>query len=249
MDMCRTKSRGEWLVQWCALNDLSRGNTFFDHHNFGAWTYRNDNLLLQNDYIIFDKGLFRLVSSCRTHPDIDTGSDHRCVSACLRLMKNEKPPCRNRSKSDKQWSPDNKLYKDTLDIALGKIDLGQENEDSRQETLERLMIEAAAASRSERHTGCIADPTTEEIRKLIQIRRSIVSDRCLSQRERDETRRKICKRIQKLLRKRLQMQKQEKIASILREFCGLKTIAAIKGSESKTSIPNMQNQQGETVTD
>ena len=54
----KRNARGDMLLQWCVLHDLVLGNTYFADSVNDAWTYRNGDLHLQNDYIIFDKPAF-----------------------------------------------------------------------------------------------------------------------------------------------------------------------------------------------
>ena len=81
-------SRSDRLVQWSALNRLGLGKTFFDHQDTGAWTYRNNRLFLQNDDMLFDKHFSRMAHCCVVCPDMDTGSDHRAILACILQKKN-----------------------------------------------------------------------------------------------------------------------------------------------------------------
>jgi len=74
-------SRGNWFLQWCTINQLVIGNTYFESDAEHIWTYRNGDRRKQLDYILFDKQLFKNVEHCGVQPLIDTGSDHRAVHA------------------------------------------------------------------------------------------------------------------------------------------------------------------------
>ena len=84
-------SRGDWLLQWCAINQLVIANTHFETDAEKIWTYRNADTRKQLDYFLFDKRLFKRVQHCAVQPDLDTGSDHRAVEASLSYSMKKKP--------------------------------------------------------------------------------------------------------------------------------------------------------------
>ena len=239
--------RGDWLLQWCTTHRLTLGNTCFDAGGPGAWTYRNDKLYLQNDYILFDTTLFRHVSACAVCPDVDTGSAHRALWAYflwdMRARRRKK-----QTRSSTGWLAQGKLYKEELDKCLASSALGTMQADTRQNRLEVSMVDATEKASNTTPQSAHADAETECIRALLQERRQVQHDSYLAQIEREERRRTICKEIQKMVRKRFQNTKQRKIRQILSEFRGLKEISTIKGSEGTRSMSAMKDSQGVVVS-
>lgn len=76
-----------------------------------------------------------------------------------------------------------------------------------------------------------------ELRTLIGEREGIHHDQA-------SLRATICKRIRKLIQKKLALQKEEKIRRILTEFRGLREITSITGPPRKTSIESMKDGHG-----
>ena len=80
--------RGLWLRNWCGLHGFSIANsqpstgTVFDD----LWTFRNNTVLKQLDYILLDSVLFRDLTYCYVMKEFSTGSDHRAVIASFTLL-------------------------------------------------------------------------------------------------------------------------------------------------------------------
>jgi len=79
-------SRGQWLKQWCCLENMLIANTFFPKHPDSKFTHVSTNgNRRQIDFVIIDKPLQRKLMDSSSDNSIDMGWDHRTVYALLAL--------------------------------------------------------------------------------------------------------------------------------------------------------------------
>ena len=241
--------RGDWLVQWCTLHAFVLGNTHFENDYESTWTYRNGIWKKQLDYILFEKSSFSMVQRCGTQPEIDTGSDHRSVSALFVCRTGSARPQPARQ-SSRNWNIDRGAYITELDSLLAKNSPLPSSSDTRCNIFaETLCSAGVSASRCSPFNTGHSDPFKQQIRELIQQRRDLQNDPNTEPSEKQRKRREICKMIQSLLRKVNRLRKRKKIDNILQEFRGLKEIAGIKAPRQKTNIEAMLGHDGNEITD
>jgi exonuclease III len=81
-------SRGEMLMDFCALNNLCITNTLFKQAKVSRiWTWESPNGRDKNqiDYILVSKRYRGSVKNSRSYPSADVGSDHQLVLATIQL--------------------------------------------------------------------------------------------------------------------------------------------------------------------
>ena len=88
-----------------------------------------------------------------------------------------------------------------------------------------------------------------QIQELIRRRRLQQGNHTLSDVALALERKRICKEIQKLVRRRSRSNKREKIRIILSSFRGIKDIETIKGKWVKTEIEALRREDGVKLTD
>ena len=244
---CRNE-RGRWLTQWCGLHDLAVGNTFFDAEFERQWTYRKGDLKEQLDYILVNRAFRTSLKSCCTLPDVDIGSDHRCIASILEGRSSPKKQVKNGRRGVRSWPVQIPQYQKALDIEVGKLTVSA-NADERAGALEQCMLMAAASAPAEDLDDIEprADVLLHQIRGLIDERRQMMQDTDITAAMKQTRRKELNKAIQKLTRRRIREQKQSKISSILQEFRGLKRIPDIKGGVKKKEIECMIGSGGQEV--
>ena len=163
-------------MQWSTFNELVLGNTYFDDGGSGAWTYRNGNLLLQNDYILFDKPVFKRVCACMVRPDVDTGSDHRCVSACLKMVYPTEVKQTKKMQPSKRWSVHGAVYRKELDAYLEDCDFQSYSAEVRLDYLQTSMVKASLDSIKAPEQRHIAGSEAQLIRELIEKQRHLQNE-------------------------------------------------------------------------
>ena len=88
----------------------------------------------------------------------------------------------------------------------------------------------------------------KKIRSLIEERRNLIQNTSIDEPQRQNSRKSICKEIQKLVRRRNRLRKAERIRKILADFKGLKKIPAIRDPKGNKRIDSMRDANGKLVT-
>ena len=105
--MLRRNARGEWLVQWCTARDMVVANTHFGEDSNTSWTYTNNGVERQLDYILTDFRLFADARRCYVLCDVDVGSDHRPLALVLNALTEHKSSRKDRYRFKKcRYGPD-----------------------------------------------------------------------------------------------------------------------------------------------
>jgi hypothetical protein len=84
----QVNDRGEKLLNFCAVNDLSISNTMFKQSKSSRqWTWESPDQKTHNkiDYIMINNRWKNCVTNARSFPSADIGSDHQLVIANIRL--------------------------------------------------------------------------------------------------------------------------------------------------------------------
>jgi len=271
-------TRGDWLLQWCTFHRLVLANTYFGAYTTTSdtiqdpncvtgsginceesWTYRNNLTYRQLDYFLLDRGLFSKTEACGVNPRIHTGSDHRAVLLALAFLDKDERKASKRRYKDKAWHIDVRRYQQELDSCFNchadrEAQLCQQNPSTEvsngSKHIETSMLKAAEHSRMETvQSESATHPEDLQIRDLIAKRRSLNTDSTLTREDKISQQKDICKQIQKTVRKREKLRRNLKIDTILKEFKGLKDIAAIKGSSQKKPIASITDPQGNIISE
>ena len=87
--------RGDRLIEWCKQHNLAAMNTWFKNHPRRCWTWKSpgDRTRNQIDYILVQERHRNSMTSCKSMPGADCGSDHIPVVGTLRIkLKKLKKP-------------------------------------------------------------------------------------------------------------------------------------------------------------
>ena len=79
--------RGERLIEWCREQKMAVMNTWFKNHPRRCWTWKcpGDRTRNMIDYIMIQERFRNAVTSCKSMPGADCGSDHIPVIATMRV--------------------------------------------------------------------------------------------------------------------------------------------------------------------
>ena len=82
--------RGERLAEWCKEQKLAVMSTWFENHPRRCWTWKSPDNRSKNqiDYILIEERFQNSITSCRSMPGADCGSDHVPVVGTMRLKLN-----------------------------------------------------------------------------------------------------------------------------------------------------------------
>jgi hypothetical protein len=86
---------GERLLEFCEENELFLANTYFQQseRSFYTWTSPDSQYRNQNDYILGRRRWTRAFQSVKTRTDDKCGSDHKLLTATVRIkLKNTQHP-------------------------------------------------------------------------------------------------------------------------------------------------------------
>ena len=87
--------RGDRLIGWCKQHNLVAMNTWFKNHPRRCWTWKSpgDKSRNQIDYILMQERFRNSMTSCKSMPGADCGSDHVPVVGTMRIkLKKLKKP-------------------------------------------------------------------------------------------------------------------------------------------------------------
>ena len=79
--------RGERLIEWCKEHNLAIMNTWFKNHPRRCWTWKSpgDRTRNQIDFILIQQRYRNSITSCKSMPGADCGSDHVPVIGTMKL--------------------------------------------------------------------------------------------------------------------------------------------------------------------
>ena len=79
--------RGERLIEWCKEQKMAIMNTWFKNHPRRCWTWKSpgDRARNQIDFMMIQERFRNAITSCKSMPGADCGSDHIPVVATMRL--------------------------------------------------------------------------------------------------------------------------------------------------------------------
>ena len=236
-------SRGRWLIRWCHAQGLRLGNTFSAGGPEAIWTFEKNGSKTQLDYIMCDFSLAKKMRYCETEPDIDTGSAHRPVKA---RFSTSSP--RNTRSNDwpKKWGlhVDVGLYGTKLEENISKLDFSEGTATEKAAQIEGCLRDSTKEASRKPEGRSATSPFDADIQACIQKRRDLVHESVLNVQERKQRKAQLSKDIKKLVRRKVDWAKEEKINKTVAEFRSLRRITETQTSRGKSCIAKMVGTDG-----
>ena len=138
--------RGDRWVQWCETNNMVITNTWFKHHARRTYTWKSpgDQCRNQIDYITINNRFKRAITSTKSYPGADCGSDHNPVISPLhcKLKKIRKNTTNSKLDFERLYKPEIRRYF-TIEVMNKFKSIEDEGTELTWELLKDTLVEAA----------------------------------------------------------------------------------------------------------
>jgi len=236
-------SRGQWLKQWCNLENMAISNTFFPKPEVKKITHTSSmGLLRQIDFILIPKRLKANTIDACSISAVDMGSDHNAVMAqisCRPFIPKRVHQKKHKHVHWKDVNPSQYLVEATRILSRLELDVTLQRRCCQ---IEKSLLEAASLSElAQQSMGHGQHTNNKNLNMMVEERRALPHG--------SDDRKTISKKIQKEVAAIRRIERRTKVAEILDKFQGLKHIAGIKGYKKKKLITSMLDENGEEQCD